>query len=249
MIGAAFDTTDVVRLVAGARYQLAAPLTIPENCKLYVNGALINREMISTIAGGLIADDGPQYGYSLVEPSDVGALAWTRTTVIAIGYNAGGPAGLTVWLVKAAASGPCTTISYSIGVIGSTSMTNCYLGIYDLSGALLGTTADVSVQMSSGTSGKFSFALAGPVPLTAGVIYRIAMLIGPPGVTPLPRWLIGGYDVLGGLQLPGFAATGIPDPARWPAASVPGTYTALPDPLPDPATFTRINGLPIWVLG
>ncbi|MBO0836108.1 MAG: hypothetical protein J2P28_11385 [Actinobacteria bacterium] len=56
-INEAYLTSPVVRLTAGQAYQLQAPVFVPEHGRLYLNGAIIDRQLIHLGHGALIVDD------------------------------------------------------------------------------------------------------------------------------------------------------------------------------------------------
>jgi hypothetical protein len=63
-VNEAYITRPVVKLTAGAEYQLQAPIFVPENCKLYLNNCIIDRAGIHMGLNAVIVDDpatrGPQ---------------------------------------------------------------------------------------------------------------------------------------------------------------------------------------------
>ena len=61
------------------------------------------------------------------------------------------------------------------GVDAAATLANCYLGVYDSTGTLKATTADISTSLMSGAIAK-PLALATPFAATPGV-YHIAMLL------------------------------------------------------------------------
>lgn len=61
-INEAYLTSPVVKLTAGAPYDLRSPVYVPPAGKLYLNDALVNREMIHMGWGAVIVDDPAEQG-------------------------------------------------------------------------------------------------------------------------------------------------------------------------------------------
>ncbi|BDM70600.1 hypothetical protein HEK616_40870 [Streptomyces nigrescens] len=114
------------------------------------------------------------------QPSENGLLAWTYDPSMAGHVTAqsnSGVAGritLTRIMIR-------KTITWSnvwlglAGIDGSAVLSNCYLGVYDASGTLKGTTADISSLLMTNAVAK-AFALAAPFTATPGA-YFVAMLL------------------------------------------------------------------------
>ncbi|MFJ7205922.1 hypothetical protein ACIQWR_20590 [Streptomyces sp. NPDC098789] len=113
-------------------------------------------------------------------PSDQGLLAWTGDPNDAghvTAQSSGGVAGR-VTLVKVQMRKSITWSKLWFGLAGVDSgatLTNCYLGVYNSSGTLVGVTADISTTLMSGATGK-SVDLVAPFTAAPGEYY-VAMLL------------------------------------------------------------------------
>ncbi|MFJ1865559.1 hypothetical protein ACIOD1_13090 [Streptomyces sp. NPDC088097] len=113
-------------------------------------------------------------------PSDQGLLAWTGDPNDAGHVTAqsnGGVAGR-VTLVKMQIRKSITWSKIWFGLAGVDSgatLANCYLGVYNSSGTLVGVTADISSNLMSGATGK-SVDLMSPFTASPGE-YFVAMLL------------------------------------------------------------------------
>ena len=113
-------------------------------------------------------------------PAEQNLLAWTYNPDMAghvTAHSSGGVAGR-VTLVRIPIRSTITWSNIWLGLAGvdaGASLTNCYLGVYDTSGTLLATTADVSSSLSSSAVAK-ALPLATPFTATPGM-YFIAMLL------------------------------------------------------------------------
>lgn len=113
-------------------------------------------------------------------PSEQNLLAWTYNPDMAGHVTAqsnGGVAGR-LTLVRLPIRSTITWSNIWIGLAGvdaGASLSNCYLGVYDTNGTLLGTTADISSSLMSGATAK-ALPLATPFTATPGM-YFIAMLL------------------------------------------------------------------------
>ncbi|GAA3267780.1 hypothetical protein GCM10010493_49980 [Streptomyces lavendulae subsp. grasserius] len=114
-------------------------------------------------------------------PADQGLLAWTGDPNDAghvTAQSAGGVGGQ-ITLVQILLRKQITWSKIWFGLAGvdaGASLTNCYLGVYNSSGTLMGVTADISSSLMSGATGK-SVSLLTPFTATPGEWY-IAMLLG-----------------------------------------------------------------------
>lgn len=133
------------------------------------------------ISGSAPAASGINLANGAPQPSDQGLLAWTGDPNDAGHVTAqsnGGVAGR-VTLTKVTIKGPSITWS-SIwfglaGVDTGATLANCYLGVYNSSGTLVGVTADISSSLMSGATGK-SVSLVTPFTAAPGE-YFVAMLL------------------------------------------------------------------------
>lgn len=113
-------------------------------------------------------------------PSEQGLLAWTYDPNMAGHVTAqsnGGVAGR-ITLVRILIRRRITWSNVWIGLSGvdaGASLSNCYLGVYDSSGTLKGTTADISASLMTGATAK-ALPLATPFDAVPGT-YFIAMLL------------------------------------------------------------------------
>lgn len=113
-------------------------------------------------------------------PSDQNLITWTGDPNDAghvTAQSAGGVAGR-ITLVKVPIREQITWSNIWIGLSGidaGASLANCYLGVYDASGTLMGTTADISASLMTNAIAK-PLALATPFTAPPGMYY-IAMLL------------------------------------------------------------------------
>lgn len=113
-------------------------------------------------------------------PADQGYLAWTYHPDMAGHVTAQSNAGVAgrITLTKVKIMRPITWSNIWLGLAGvdaGASLSNCYLGVYDDSGARRAVTADISSSLMSGAVGK-PLALTAPVATQPGW-YFIAMLL------------------------------------------------------------------------
>lgn len=113
-------------------------------------------------------------------PSEQGLLAWTYDPNMAGHVTAQSNAGVAgrITLVKIPIREQIAWSSIWFGLAGvdaGATLSNCYLGVYDSSGTLKGTTADISSSLMSGATAK-SVALVSPFTAPSGT-YFIAMLL------------------------------------------------------------------------
>jgi hypothetical protein len=113
-------------------------------------------------------------------PSEQGLLAWTYDPNMAGHVTAQSNAGVAgrITLVKIPIREQITWSSIWFGLSGvdaGATLSNCYLGVYDSSGTLKGTTADISSSLMSGATAK-SVALTSSFTAAPGS-YFIAMLL------------------------------------------------------------------------
>jgi hypothetical protein len=113
-------------------------------------------------------------------PSEQNLLAWTYDPNQAGHVTAQSNAGVAgrITLVRLILRKQITWSNIWIGLSGidaAAVLANCYLGVYDSSGALKGTTADISTSLMSGAVAK-ALPLATPFTAAAGT-YFIAMLL------------------------------------------------------------------------
>lgn len=114
------------------------------------------------------------------QPSENGLLAWTYDPNMAGHVTAQSNAGVAgrVTLSRLIIRKTVTWSNVWLGLAGidaSAVLSNCYLGVYDASGALKATTADISSSLMTSAIAK-PFALAAPFTATPGV-YFVAMLL------------------------------------------------------------------------
>lgn len=113
-------------------------------------------------------------------PSEQGLLAWTYDPNMAghvTAQSSGGVAGR-ITLVRIPVRRTITWSNIWLGLSGidaGATLANNYLGVYDTSGALRGTTADISAMLMTSAIAK-PFPLASPFAATPGMYY-IAMLL------------------------------------------------------------------------
>ncbi|MFB6613863.1 hypothetical protein ACFCV9_06560 [Streptomyces sp. NPDC056367] len=124
-------------------------------------------------AGGGAGFDGPR-------PQDQNLLAWTGDPNDAGHVTAQSAAGVggRVTLVRIVLREQITWSNIWLGLAGidpNAQLANCYLGVYDANGALVGTTEDVSPQLMTDAIAK-PFALTKPFTAAAGT-YFIALLL------------------------------------------------------------------------
>ncbi|MGW3821778.1 hypothetical protein ACWEAF_05585 [Streptomyces sp. NPDC005071] len=113
-------------------------------------------------------------------PSEQGLLAWTYDPNMAGHVTAQSNAGVAgrITLVRIIIRKTITWSNVWLGLSGvdaAAVLANCYLGVYDSSGALKGTTADISTSLMSGATAK-PLPLATPFTAVPGT-YFIAMLL------------------------------------------------------------------------
>ncbi|MCY0917045.1 hypothetical protein OS965_02490 [Streptomyces sp. H27-G5] len=133
------------------------------------------------VSGSAPAASGINLANGAPQPSDQGLLAWTGDPNDAGHVTAQSNAGVAgrITLVKLTIKGASITWSKIwfglAGVDGAASLANCYLGVYNSAGTLVGVTADISTALMSGATGK-SVDLVTPFTAGAGEYY-IAMLL------------------------------------------------------------------------
>lgn len=113
-------------------------------------------------------------------PSDQGLLAWTydpnQAGHVTAQSNAGVAGRITLTRIILRKQIVWSNIWIGLaGADGAATLANCYLGVYDASGTLLGSTADISSSLTSNPVAK-ALALATPFTATPGT-YFIAMLL------------------------------------------------------------------------
>jgi hypothetical protein len=145
--------------------------------KVYANATYPWRMLLENIGpvGGSAA------GSWLPRPSDQGLITWTGDPNDAGHVTAQSSAGVAgrITLVKIPIREQVTISNIWLGLSGldaAAVLSNCYLGLYDSSGALKGVTADISSSLMSGATPK-PLALVTPFVATPGN-YFIAMLLG-----------------------------------------------------------------------
>lgn len=114
-------------------------------------------------------------------PAEQGLLAWTYDPNMAGHVTAQSNAGVAgrITLVRIPIRRTITWSNIWLGLSGvdsGASLSNCYLGVYNSSGTLMGTTADISSSLMTGATAK-ALALATPFIATPGM-YFVAMLLG-----------------------------------------------------------------------
>ncbi|WP_328620734.1 hypothetical protein [Streptomyces sp. NBC_00354] len=128
---------------------------------------------------GLIVNSSTAGQYGRL-PSDQNLLAWTGDPNDAGHVTAQSNAGVAgrITLVQIPIREQITWSNIWIGLSGldaGASLTNCYLGVYNSSGTLMGTTADISSSLMTSAIAK-PLALASPFTAPPG-FYYIAMLL------------------------------------------------------------------------
>ncbi|MFJ3923016.1 hypothetical protein [Streptomyces sp. NPDC090022] len=113
-------------------------------------------------------------------PAEQGLLAWTYDPNMAGHVTAQSNAGVAgrITLVRILIRRTILWSNVWIGLSGvdaGASLSNCYLGVYDTTGTLRGTTADISASLMTGATAK-ALPLATPFTATPGA-YFIAMLL------------------------------------------------------------------------
>ncbi|MFG2637839.1 hypothetical protein ACGFX8_29070 [Streptomyces sp. NPDC048362] len=142
------------------------------------------------------------------QPSDQNLLAWTYDPNQAGHVTAQSSAGVAgrITLVRLILRRQITWSNVWIGLSGidaGATLANCYLGVYDSSGTLKGTTADISSSLMTGATAK---PLALVTPFTAAVgTYFIAMLLNGSWTTNSLTFKASGAGVStnAGLSAPG----------------------------------------------
>ncbi|MFI5831075.1 hypothetical protein ACIA6C_28140 [Streptomyces sp. NPDC051578] len=133
------------------------------------------------ISGSAPAASGINLSNGAPQPSDQGLLAWTGDPNDAGHVTAQSNGGVVgrVTLVKLTIKGASITWSKIwfglAGVDAGATLANCYLGVYNSSGTLVGVTADISTSLMSGATGK-PVDLITPFTAAPGE-YFIAMLL------------------------------------------------------------------------
>lgn len=113
-------------------------------------------------------------------PEDQNLLAWTGDPNDAGHVTAQSSAGVAgrVTLVRMRVRRPILWSNIWIGLSGvdaGASLSNCYMGVYDVNGVRVAVTADVSASFSSGATAK-ALPLVAPFTATPG-FYFVAMLL------------------------------------------------------------------------
>ncbi|MFE9844686.1 hypothetical protein [Streptomyces goshikiensis] len=133
------------------------------------------------VSGSAPAASGINLANGAPQPGDQGLLAWTGDPNDAGHVTAQSNAGVAgrITLVKLTIKGASITWSKIwfglAGVDGAASLANCYLGVYNSAGTLVGVTADISSSLLTGAVGK-SVDLVTPFTAAPGEYY-IAMLL------------------------------------------------------------------------
>ncbi|RXS84232.1 hypothetical protein EST92_11785 [Streptomyces sp. TM32] len=165
-------TPGLLRLRWSQQTTNASPVTLKA-------GSLLE---VVKVSGSAPAASGINLDTPLALPSDQGLLAWTGDPNDAGHVTAqsnGGVAGR-ITLTKVQIRKQITWSALWIGLAGvdtAATLANCYLGVYDASGNLKGSTADLSAQLVNGSNAKgISFALGSPFTAAPGE-YFIALLL------------------------------------------------------------------------
>jgi hypothetical protein len=115
-----------------------------------------------------------------IRPQDVGVIGWTAfpaSTANTTAYTPGTYGGrLLLFMFRVPVAGTINRINYSVDVIGSV-ISNSYMGIYSMSGSLLGQcTTDQSANLTVGVNSKIA-ALSSPLAVSPG-LYRVGWVTG-----------------------------------------------------------------------
>lgn len=141
------------------------------------------------------------------QPSENGLLAWTYDPNMAGHVTAQSNSGVAgrVTLTRIMIRKTITWSNVWLGLAGidaSAVLSNCYLGVYDASGTLKGTTADVSSLLMTNAVAK-AFPLATPFSATPGAYFVAILLNGTWATNSLTLKCSGaGISVNAGLSAP-----------------------------------------------
>src|SRR5215472_8795774 len=160
-----------------------------------------------------------------LQPSDVGAVAWTHPPFLCSGYFNPGTSSVGRLMTFAFRTPVHATVTkiYHCG-LGGAGLSNCFLGIYASSqngGSLLAGSADMSASWV--TSNAYAATLSKAVDLIPGVPYRVGVLMG--AATTAWQFWAASSTATSGYQ----NNLGAPDGSKYASAIGPaGSLTALP---------------------
>jgi len=118
----------------------------------------------------------------LWQPADHGLLAWNCDPFLTSTNQAGSAAVLYLMRLKIPTAISVTNVHVGISVVGNT-LTNSYLGLYDSTGHIIGTSADQSTAFTG--LGLITAALvSGPFPVAAGATVYVGVQVGSASTQP-----------------------------------------------------------------
>ncbi len=159
-------------------------------------------------ATGQAADAGHQHAVQALLPSDNNLLWWTFPPINAGGANVPSAAAVAgrLTLSRVILRTQITVAKIWLGISANdagATFTNCYLGVYNVSGTLLAQTADISSTLHTSVVNSYSFTAGATLP--AGE-YFIALLMG--SGSTWTTWnlksSLGGVTANAGLAAPHF---------------------------------------------
>lgn len=203
-------------------------------------------DLLSLYTGGawLSLDQAPTATpSSAIEPVDIGSVAWNcppaRYAGSSILTNIAGQ--LATYLLKSGAGGSVTKILYTTTAAG-TGLANCFLGVYDSTGTLVGqctTDQTTNMQASGGTK---TATLSTTVTLSPNSLYYVGMVLGT--VSTYPTMAIIGPTTTGSMSTMGTSGA-----AKYSAGSTGSALSALPGSF-TPSSRAGLSGgiCPVFVL-
>jgi hypothetical protein len=136
-------------------------------------------------------------------PQDVGVVAWTGNPQrYTLNYVIGGPntGKLMLYEFMSGPGGVVSNLLYGI-ITAGTGVVNAHLGLYDMSGNLLGgSSADQSANMMA--AGVYTVVLDTPVTLAPDTLYRVGMVIQAVSTSPTWPGFYNGAAILTNLAIP-----------------------------------------------
>jgi hypothetical protein len=193
---------------------------------LQLDGTATDIQPAGTQAAGSVGmppDAGHVHPSWELTPADLGVVGWTcnparSPTTVQIPTSRAGV--LLLWTLRIPVAGTVTNINYTIDAPGA-GLSNCFLGLYTMAGALITNsgTADQSTNFGA-SAANHAAALGTPYSAPAGLI-RIGMVIGAMSGAPT-------FTSAGSFVASAFLGLGVTTPANYPCANTGSGFTALP---------------------
>jgi hypothetical protein len=161
-------------------------------------GILIDNPITINRQTGQVSISGSAVPGNVSLPTDFGYAAWTYDPIMA--SNSTAPTGGVLYLSRIQIRSTITVSKVALGVVSVSGMSltsgQCFIGIYDSTGAKVATTADLSATITA--AGEIAVSLASSITLNAG-FYWAGILLN--GTTPTIARCQGQINNLGSGQL------------------------------------------------